>query len=114
MSITNSQQLHAYGCKYIRNFVGVFPLDKLPRHVCAPGSLIVNTDTHNLQGQHWIALHYGTLVVYAFCPLGFYYPRILCEQLHKSGKKVVYNRTMYQKPWETTCGLHCLAFLQRV
>jgi len=109
-----SDKLNRLGKKYIPDFNGVYPVDKLPKVIKSPTSIIVNTDTSNLQGQHWIALSYEKgKEVYAFCPLGLYYPRCLTEKLHKSGCKVIYNRKMYQMPWESTCGWHCLAFLIR-
>ena len=48
--------------KYIPNFVGVFPLNKLPQALRAPANLIVNTDTHNLPGEHWLAVSYQKMV----------------------------------------------------
>ena len=43
----------------IPGFLAVFTLDKMPLHIGqAPKSLIVNTDTSNLEGKHWIAISY--------------------------------------------------------
>ena len=46
------------GNKYVPNFAGVFPLDRLPKSLRAPANFIVNTHTHNLPGEHWIAVSY--------------------------------------------------------
>ena len=109
-----SQQLNELGKKHVRGFIGVFPLDKIPSHIgTPPKSFIVNTDTHNLPGRHWIAVSYEQGgIAHAFDPLGFFYPFPLIAQLHTNPyRRVFYNYTMYQKPWERTCGQHCLSFL---
>ena len=50
--------------KLSNSFIGVYPIDKLP-HLKPPVgtgrrrkpiTLIVNTDTENLDGQHWLAV----------------------------------------------------------
>lgn len=98
----------------IPRFIGVYPLDKIPLHICPPCCFIVNTDTHNLGGKHWLAISYENGgIVYAFDPLGLYYPPLLVNKLHRIPfSKIIYNTRMYQLPWEKTCGLHCLTFLK--
>ena len=54
----DSLEVEKLAKKYIPNFVGVFPLNKLPQALSAPANLIVNTDTHNLPSQHWLAVSY--------------------------------------------------------
>ena len=70
-----SNELLERGLEY-PNFVGVFPLDKLPPHLSkGDGSFIVNSDTHNLPGEHWFAVSYKNGgIVKAFDPLGFSIP----------------------------------------
>jgi len=99
----------------IPGFIGVFPLDKMPLHIGrAPKSLIVNTDTSNLEGKHWIAISYEQGgIIHAFDPLGFYYPPLLVSKLHSMPyQHVIYNRKMIQNPFAPTCGPHCIAFLK--
>jgi hypothetical protein len=87
----------------------------MPLHIChAPKSLIVNTDTSNLKGKHWIAISYEEGgIIHAFDPLGFYYPPLLVSKLHSMPyQHIIYNRKMIQNPFESTCGPHCLAFLK--
>ena len=45
--------------KYDAYFIGVFPRNLLPLSVIRkpPLTLIVNTDTSNLKGQHWVAVY---------------------------------------------------------
>ena len=61
--------------KHFNNFIGVFPLDKLPSKIYYGDKLIVNTDTSNLPGEHWLAASYRKPgIIDAFDPLGLYYP----------------------------------------
>ena len=103
----------------IENFIGVFPLDRLPASQLTraprPCSFIVNTDTSNLPGKHWIAVSCsGSGIVHAFDPLGQCYPFLLCRFLAKQGRtrRVLFNRVMYQNPRLRTCGQHCLRWLK--
>lgn len=112
-----TDELQKLGQKYIKHFIGVFPLDKLPLHISPISRLIVNTDSHNLGGRHWIALSYeNNGIVLAFDPFGWYYPPILVSRLHSNPSihRVLYNNTMFQSPWEKTCGLYCLHFLYNI
>ena len=117
--IERSLQMHTYelrrlGEKYIPNFVGVFALDQLPRRLVAPSNFIVNTHTHNLPGQHWIAVSYKTGgIVYAFDPLGLYYPYLLRKYLSElpNRPKIHYNNVPYQSITERNCGQYCIAWL---
>ena len=42
-----------------KDFLGVFPRDKLPNRLKYPCSFIVNTDPSNLSGQHWLAFYFS-------------------------------------------------------
>ena len=101
--------------KNIPGFIGVFPLDKIPKHVCAPCCFIVNTNTSHLKGEHWLAVSYEKHnEIHVFDSFGYYYPLILVEKLHHlPHRKIIYNRRTFQKIWEKTCGQYCLAFLRR-
>jgi hypothetical protein len=109
-------ELWDLGDKYVPFFKGVFPLDKIPfsRTMKAPANFIINTQTSNLPGEHWLAVSYqeGGLV-FAFDSFGIYYPRILrayLESLRRS-RKVHYNTVQYQEIHERTCGQYCIAWL---
>jgi hypothetical protein len=109
-----THEISKIGKKYIPNFVGVFPLDKLPEALRAPANLIVNTHTHNLPGEHWLAVSYkNNGIVTAFDPFGFYYPKMLKLYLNslKRTAPVRYSRVHYQEIHEKTCGHYCIARL---
>lgn len=110
-----SHQLEELGKRHVKGFMGVFPLDKFPKHIgISLKSFIINTDTHNLPGQHWLAVSYERPgIAYAFDPLGMYYPLPLVANLYRNpSNRVIFNRKMYQMPWERNCGLHCISFLK--
>lgn len=102
------------GSTYVPNFIGVFPLNKIPQGLRAPANFIVNTDTHNLPGEHWLAVSYqkGGIVL-AFDPFGIFYPRLLKIKLNQLNRTrpVHYSKIEYQSLFEQTCGLYCIAWL---
>lgn len=107
----HTRELWQMGDKYVPDFLGVFPLNKIPSSIRAPCNFIVNTHTHNLPGEHWIAVSYqrdGR--VYAFDSFGLYYPLSLqnyLQRLRRSGS-VYYNKQQFQELYERTCGHYCL------
>lgn len=112
-----TNDLDRQGKRYFGNeFLGTFPLDKLPPLIRAGDKFITNTQTANLPGEHWIAVSYKTNgIVYAFDPLGMYYPSHLVNHLFRycvGCVSVKFNRVTYQNPLANTCGLHCLMFLR--
>jgi hypothetical protein len=110
-----THELLKLGNKYVPHFVGVFPLNKLPKSLRAPSNFIVNTHTHNLPGEHWLAVSYQKGgILYAFDPFGVYYPSILKIYLINIKRRigpVRYNKVCYQDVFEKSCGLYCLAWL---
>ena len=101
----------------VPGFIGVFPLDHLPQFYTSrpkvPYRFIVNTQTVNLPGEHWLGISYEENgIVLAFDPLGFYYPSSLVEYLLNTSRKVYFNYHQYQKPGTTVCGQMCVAFLK--
>jgi hypothetical protein len=110
----DSREVEKICKKHVPHFVGVYPLNKLPSALRPPANLIVNTDTNNLPGEHWLAVSYQTGgIVYAFDPFGFYYPQNLKIYLSHLRRltSVKYNRVQYQQFTEQTCGLYCIAWL---
>ena len=102
------------GRKYIPNFVGVYPLDKMPQLMHTPANFIVNTHTHDLPGEHWIAVSYRTGgIVFAFDPFGAFYPKRLQNYLVNVllSKSITYNKLQYQGIFERNCGHYCVAWL---
>lgn len=112
-----TEQLNEMGKRYFgSDFLGAFPLDKLPRMVQPGNKFIVNTQSANLPGEHWLAVSYKSSgIVYAFDPLGMYYPTHFVNYLFcccVGCARVKFNRVTYQNPFTNTCGLHCILFLR--
>jgi len=40
-----------------KNFIGVFPRDKLPLKLKRPCGLVINTDSAQEPGEHWVAIY---------------------------------------------------------
>ena len=110
----NHRQLTSFGKRHIPNFIGVFPLNRLPKALPNKGSFIVNTHSVSLPGEHWIAVWIGEGVIRVFDPLGYFYPHSLVKYLSISRKSIHYNRIARQRPFTQTCGQHCLAWLMGI
>lgn len=72
---------------------------------------MVNTDTSNLPGEHWLAVYISNERINVFDSFGFYYPDMLVTQLERINRPIVYNRIQYQDPLSTVCGQFCLLWL---
>ena len=111
----NTRELWDLGKKYVPDFIGVFPLDKIPTKIVKyPSNFIANTHTANLPGEHWLAVHCTSQgVVHAFDPFGIYYPKRLRDILTRMSHPhpVLYNTHRYQNVLEDTCGYYCIAWL---
>jgi hypothetical protein len=110
----HTDEIMKYGIKNINFFKGVFPLDRLPKYIEKPANFVVNTDSHSLPGEHWLAASYSQRgIVYLFDPFGFFYPKLLILRLNKlHPRKIIFNKQMIQKPWEKNCGQLCLKWLE--
>ena len=107
----HTSELQAMGTKHVPNFIGVFPLDRIPATDMTSSNFIINTHTHNLPGEHWLAVSILNGVGFAFDSFGFYYPNSLRSYLRRHCQKVYYNSHQYQEIHEKTCGLYCIAWL---
>ena len=91
-------------------FVGVFPLDKIPKKLRC-GGYIVNTDPSTQPGEHWIAFNVRQNSISVFDPFGEIYPAALVTQLKSTHKKINFNRFQCQNILTTNCGHLCLLWL---
>ena len=106
----SSGKLERIGQRLLGNaWNGVHPLDKLPYLI--EGGYIVNTQTSNLDGEHWLAFYIKPMEILVFDPYGFYYPALLVTKLQSVGKNIHYNRNQYQSFNTKDCGQHCLKWL---
>lgn len=94
----------------IPHFIGVFPRDRLPVRPKYKECAIVNLDTENGNGTHWVAYKkIGNNIKYydSFGNL----PPPLELQSYFNGYNIEYNYTRHQKFNTTNCGHLCLKFL---
>lgn len=105
----NTNQLN-YACShdpFIRkSFGGVFPSDALgkPTKKC----YIINLDTSNNPGSHWVAVYFGKEPFYFD---SFAFPPTLNSIKRFLGKKYKYNKKKMQSIYSLSCGHFCLYFL---
>ena len=106
----SSEQLDQIGTNLLgTTWKGVYPLDKIP-HV-RDGSIIVNTHSSHLGGEHWIAVRIRPNGIKVFDPLGYFYPPMLVNALARMMKPISYNRIQYQNPETRLCGHYCIMWL---
>ena len=92
-------------------FIGVYPLDRIPNHF-KEGGYVINSQTRDLPGEHWIAIYVGRNQIKVFDPFGFYYPSSLVRKvIVQSNKPVYFNYERTQNYATTNCGQLCLLWL---
>lgn len=104
----DSQQLeHAATDMGISNFLGVFSLDEIPvptsqKDYC----FIINNQTSNLPGKHWIGVNIVNNSAHIYDPLGSPPPSLLINNLrrHLGIKHISYSKREYQKLGTNNCG----------
>ena len=102
------------------NFAGCFPEDSLHNLVIQsfPCFIIVNTDSSDMPGSHWIALGIFKSRIEIFDSLGFQilnWPRIPCSMLnflHKFSqtRRIVVSRRI-QSDDSVLCGYFCIFYI---
>lgn len=92
------------------NFLGVFPSNCLPSidDKLKTFGLVVNTDSSDKNGTHWLAIVVQKGVCHYFDSFGGL-PRVkhirkFCEQF----KSCLFNRMKHQQIQEITCGAYCV------
>lgn len=93
-------------------FLGVFALNQLP--VCADNQdalFIINTDTSNLPGTHWIAVMGRRDEGYCFDPLGYQPPVYVLNWMNSHYNHWTSNTRTIQQTFSLDCGPFCLHYL---
>ena len=95
-------------------FIGVFPVDKLPLRIQHyPCFLVVNTQAHNLPGEHWLSIYIskqrkGEVFDSLARPIGNFLRRWLNSHTTKGWTS---NRKIYQNPLSDTCGAFAIFYV---
>ena len=107
----NTIQIDQITKNLIKDYDGTFPIDNLPQTRKKTYKLIINTDTQNLPGTHWIALYVCKKKGYVFDPLGYPPPLKLQHWLNKQGIRWICNLRQLQPNSSLLCGNYCIYFL---
>ena len=102
------------GSKRLKSaFYGVYPMDKLPKFIPhLPIVLIVNTDSHNLSGEHRKAVFINKdRCGEVFDSLAEPMNTLLIQWLNHFSRKWKTNRKRYQLLRSSTCGAFCLYYI---
>ena len=103
-----------------RNFYGAMAQDCLSKikYTKIPFSIVVNTDTSNKPGHHWIAIYITKYKIEIFDSLGFNPNNWLIYPTHiiQFVQKYLYGRYLtiskpIQSPYSNLCGLYCIYFI---
>jgi hypothetical protein len=93
-------------------FVGVFPINLLPKVKHFPAALIINLDSSNLPGSHWVALYFTKRKCCDYFDSYGRKPNIsILSYITENTKSYTYNNICVQNLWSTNCGQLCLYFL---
>ena len=49
--------------KIKKNFKGVYPIDLIPENLDYPSLIVVNLDSSEKKGSHWVVLHYILILI---------------------------------------------------
>ncbi len=99
--------------KTLDAFKGIYPIDQLPAFIPSyPFLIIVNTHTHNLYGEHWIAIFIdknknGELFDSLASPISNH----VIRWMNKFTRRWLTNGTAYQHPMSATCGAFVLFYV---
>lgn len=94
-------------------FHGVFPLDKLPFAVPRyPYFMIVNTQSHNLPGEHWIVIYIDhNRLGEIFDSLALPIAQPLIRWMNQFTRSFTKSHLTYQHPLSSKCGAFALYFI---
>ena len=99
--------------KYHPFFQGVFPINKIPKLRTIPTAFVVNNQTANLPGQHWIAVWVSEKMKgEVFDPMGMIPPPRLQLWMNKNTWRWIYNAAQIQRPLSEDCGWLCVNYLK--
>ena len=108
----NTQEIKEKAEKLLDNFEGVFARDELPSKRRRNRMFVMNTDTSNLPGTHWVAVIVRNNIGYCFDPLGFAPSTTLSNWMNQYYKKWNSNTDRHVQPlYSNLCGYYCLYFL---
>ena len=107
----NSHQINCF-LRHHPYFRGTFPVNKLPPVSQYPSCYVVNNQTENLPGQHWIAIWVDEKRVgEVFDSFGMLPPTWIQLWMNRNCRYWTYNQKLYQNPLTNLCGAYCIYYL---
>ena len=97
------------------NFLGVYPLDKIPKHIntAKPVCLIFNSDKSSQKGEHWISMVFtGRDCVY-LDPLGVAPFDPVVGIIRRHSDRCIFNKDLIQNPVGSMCGYYAMYFCKK-
>ena len=102
--------------KFKACFIGTFARDKLPKIkiTIRPSFLIMNTDTSENPGEHWVAILIGNDIGEYFDSFGITpnYSEIFEFFQINEIKNIIYNPYQLQSIITSTCGAYCVLYIK--
>ena len=98
-------------------FVGVFPLDGLPRGIDGRRTikLIVNLEPRSLPGSHWVAIYRRDGKAFYFDTFGRLPPKDIHTWLSNNSRTWTnFDKTIQLANDKVSCGYICLEFLKKL
>lgn len=92
-------------------FLGVFPIDKVPKIKKYPSAMIVNLDDSSQPGSHWVALYFVSKRQCNYFDSYGRPPFELEEYILQNSRSYTYNNVQVQRCSTITCGQMCLYFI---
>lgn len=100
----------------IKQFVGVFPRDRLPVLKKLPAFLVINTDSADEPGEHWIAVCISRQRQAIFFN-SFGLPPLSADVvsfIDRYSNRLEYCNVVLQNAYSTVCGFYCIAFVRHM
>ena len=100
--------------KYYKNFIGAFPLDKIPILKKRPIFIIVNTDPSTEPGEHWVSIYLKSNKKGEYFD-SFGFPpkneirRYLDDQCPRGWSRINF---MLQSITAISCGVYCVVYVK--
>lgn len=109
---TNFQLEHL--AKGIKNFRGVYSIDKLPNQPWHTEKMIVNLQsTKDGQGTHWVSFSKKGNNIWYYDSFGDLRPPLLLLKYWGEGCSIYYNFESDQKITQSNCGQNSIKFLRK-
>ena len=90
--------------------MGVYPIDLIPQDLPIPSIIVVNLDSSEKKGSHWVVLHYQRKHVECFDSVGKQPNKEIHNLLSSKRFTYKYNKKRLQSPYTESCGLFCFYY----